>query len=86
MMAFAMLLLPLMDAAGKYLALFEGVTPGTSSLWRFAIQIVLTAPVIMAITGPKQAPRMSTPTRPTVRTEKSSWRSKSSMRMGVGGS
>ena len=53
MMAFAMLLLPLMDAAGKYLALFEGVTPGTSSLWRFVIQIGLTAPVIVAISGLK---------------------------------
>ncbi len=51
MMAFAMLLLPLMDAAGKYLALYEGVTPGTSSLWRFVIQILLTAPVILALSG-----------------------------------
>ena len=51
MMAFAMLLLPLMDAAGKYLALYEGVTPGTTSLWRFVIQVLLTAPVILVISG-----------------------------------
>ncbi|MEX3008807.1 DMT family transporter [Hoeflea sp. TYP-13] len=52
MMAFAMLLLPLMDAAGKYLALYEGVTPGTSSLLRFALQTLFTLPVILIVSGP----------------------------------
>ena len=51
MMAFAMLLLPIMDAAGKYLALFEGVTPGTSSLLRFALQTLFTLPVIVMVSG-----------------------------------
>ncbi|MCP4315576.1 MAG: DMT family transporter [Hyphomicrobiales bacterium] len=51
-MAFAMLLLPLMDATGKYLALYEGVTPGTSSLFRFALQTVFTLPLILIVLGP----------------------------------
>ena len=38
-----------------------------------------------ATVGPKDTPRMSSPTRPTVRTEKSSWRGYTSMRIGVAG-
>ncbi len=50
-MACAMLAMPLMDVGGKYLTLYEGVSPGTNTFFRFLVQMILTGVVIVAFDG-----------------------------------
>jgi len=51
MMAWAMLSLPLMDAAAKYLAMHEAMTPGSIALLRFALQTMIIVPIILVSGG-----------------------------------
>ena len=47
-MAAGMLILPIMDGIGKYLAMEEAMSPGQVTFYRFMIQIVFTTLVIVA--------------------------------------
>lgn len=49
--AAGMLIIPLMDAAAKWLALHAGVSPGQLTLARFAIQAIVAAPIVVAVGG-----------------------------------
>ena len=51
MMAFAVLLLPLHGAVGKYLALYEGISPSTSSLIRLSMQCLVTFLIVLFVSG-----------------------------------
>jgi drug/metabolite transporter (DMT)-like permease len=51
MMAGAMLLLPIMDVAGKYLAVREGVAPGTTALFRFGLQALIAGTLLLMFRG-----------------------------------
>ncbi|MDI7864029.1 DMT family transporter [Rhizobiaceae bacterium n13] len=45
-MAGAMLVLPVMDAIAKYMATYEGMSPGQVTFYRFFIQLVCTLPLL----------------------------------------
>jgi len=47
----AMLAVPLMDVAGKYLSLVEGVSPATTTFFRFLVQGVVSAGLIVVMHG-----------------------------------
>lgn len=49
--AAGMLIVPLMDATAKWLAVEAGVSPGQVTLARFATQVLLTLPFAIAIAG-----------------------------------
>jgi len=51
MMAFAMLLLPIMDALAKLLSTQYGVSAGQTTFGRFAVQACLFLPIIVVISG-----------------------------------
>ncbi|AYG68185.1 MULTISPECIES: DMT family transporter [unclassified Rhizobium] len=50
-MASAMILLPTMDAIAKYMASFEGMSPGQVTFYRFFFQIVCMLPLLVTTTG-----------------------------------
>lgn len=50
-MAFAMLLLPCMDAIAKYMANFQAMSPGQVTFYRFFFQMVLTLPLLVTVSG-----------------------------------
>ncbi|MFM2280754.1 MAG: hypothetical protein RLZZ444_2985 [Pseudomonadota bacterium] len=50
-MAFAMLILPCMDAIAKYLSTFQAMSPGQVSFYRFFFQLVLTLPLLLSVSG-----------------------------------
>jgi drug/metabolite transporter (DMT)-like permease len=47
LMAFAMMILPCMDAIAKYMATFQSVSPGQVTFYRFLFQMVLTLPLLL---------------------------------------
>ncbi|TCD12371.1 DMT family transporter [Oricola cellulosilytica] len=49
--AAGMLIIPLMDAVAKWLAVVEGVSPGQITLARFVVQALLSAPFVIAAAG-----------------------------------
>ncbi len=51
-MAAAMLILPLIDSGGKWLSTEEGVSPGQVAFFRFSMQFVVMAVVIVTLRGP----------------------------------
>ncbi|MDX3930134.1 MAG: DMT family transporter [Shinella sp.] len=51
LMAFAMLILPAMDAIAKYMATFEDMSPGQVTFYRFFFQIVCTLPLMLTVNG-----------------------------------
>jgi drug/metabolite transporter (DMT)-like permease len=51
LMAGAMIVLPAMDAIAKYMATFEGMSPGQVTFYRFFFQLVCTLPILFAIFG-----------------------------------
>jgi drug/metabolite transporter (DMT)-like permease len=50
-MAFAMLILPCMDAIAKYMAVFHGMAPGQLAFYRFFFQLAVTLPLLMTTAG-----------------------------------
>ncbi|MFB2551518.1 DMT family transporter [Ensifer soli] len=50
-MLFAMLILPCMDAIAKYLAVYQGMSPGQVTFYRFFFQLVSTLPLLMVSGG-----------------------------------
>ncbi len=50
-MASAMILLPTMDAIAKYMASFEGMSPGQVTFYRFFFQIVCMLPLLVTSAG-----------------------------------
>jgi drug/metabolite transporter (DMT)-like permease len=46
-----MLIIPLMDAVAKWLAVFEGVSPGQITLARFVVQAALALPFVLSAAG-----------------------------------
>lgn len=50
-MSVGMLILPIMDGIGKYLATEEAMSPGQVTFYRFALQLVFTIAVIVAAGG-----------------------------------
>ncbi|MBB3657119.1 drug/metabolite transporter (DMT)-like permease [Rhizobium sp. BK650] len=50
-MAGAMAILPTMDAIAKYMATFEGMSPGQVTFYRFFFQLVCTLPILFALFG-----------------------------------
>ncbi|MGG6897031.1 DMT family transporter [Rhizobium sp. BR 315] len=50
-MASAMILLPTMDAIAKYMASFEGMSPGQVTFYRFFFQLVCMLPLLATVTG-----------------------------------
>ena len=50
-MASAMVILPAMDAIAKYMATFEGMSPGQVTFYRFFFQLVCTLPLLFVIFG-----------------------------------
>lgn len=51
LMAFCMVVLPLMDAIAKYMATFEGMSPGQVTFYRFFFQLVCTLPLLAILGG-----------------------------------
>lgn len=51
LMAGAMIVLPAMDAIAKYMATFEGMSPGQVTFYRFFFQVVCTLPILLAFFG-----------------------------------
>lgn len=49
LMAFCMVVLPVMDAIAKYMAIFEGMSPGQVTFYRFFFQLVFTLPLLFLI-------------------------------------
>ncbi|MBO9098494.1 MULTISPECIES: DMT family transporter [unclassified Rhizobium] len=47
-MAGAMVVLPVMDAIAKYMATFEGMSPGQVTFYRFFFQLLCTLPLLLA--------------------------------------
>lgn len=52
-MACAMAILPTMDAIAKYMATFEGMSPGQVTFYRFFFQLVCTLPILFVMFGMK---------------------------------
>lgn len=50
-MASAMILLPTMDAIAKYMASFEGMSPGQVTFYRFFFQLVCMLPMLATMAG-----------------------------------
>ncbi|MGO4436431.1 DMT family transporter [Rhizobium sp. RAF56] len=50
-MAGAMLVLPVMDAIAKYMATFEGMSPGQVTFYRFFFQLLCTLPLLFTVFG-----------------------------------
>jgi drug/metabolite transporter (DMT)-like permease len=50
-MAFAMLILPCMDAIAKYMSTFEAMSPGQVTFYRFFFQMLLTVPLLVTVAG-----------------------------------
>jgi drug/metabolite transporter (DMT)-like permease len=50
-MAFAMMILPCMDAIAKYMSTFEAMSPGQVTFYRFFFQMVLTLPLLLTVAG-----------------------------------
>lgn len=46
-MSIGMLILPVMDAIGKYLATEEGISPGQVTFYRFAMQLIFTVAIVV---------------------------------------
>ncbi len=51
LMAGAMIVLPAMDAIAKYMATFEGMSPGQVTFYRFFFQLVCTLPILFMMFG-----------------------------------
>ncbi|MBP1851157.1 DMT family transporter [Rhizobium halophytocola] len=51
LMAFCMMVLPLMDTIAKYMSTFEGMSPGQVTFYRFFFQMVCTLPMLVALQG-----------------------------------
>ncbi|MCD2182125.1 DMT family transporter [Rhizobium sp. GN54] len=51
LMAFAMTILPGMDAIAKYMATYEGMSPGQMTFYRFFFQLVCTLPLLLTVMG-----------------------------------
>jgi drug/metabolite transporter (DMT)-like permease len=51
LMAFCMVVLPVMDAIAKYMATFEGMSPGQVTFYRFFFQLVCTLPLLFLVGG-----------------------------------
>ncbi|WP_143530424.1 DMT family transporter [Rhizobium sp. RU36D] len=51
LMAGCMLVLPLMDAIAKYMAVYEGMSPGQITFYRFFFQLACTLPILLALNG-----------------------------------
>ncbi|MFA7414962.1 MAG: DMT family transporter [Rhizobium sp.] len=51
LMAGCMLILPAMDAIAKYMATFEGMSPGQVTFYRFFFQMACTLPVLFLLQG-----------------------------------
>lgn len=49
LMAFCMVVLPVMDAIAKYMATFEGMSPGQVTFYRFFFQLVFTLPLLFLV-------------------------------------
>ncbi len=52
-MLFAMVILPCMDAIAKYMALYQGMSPGQVTFYRFFFQLVSTLPLLLSTGGLK---------------------------------
>lgn len=52
-MLFAMIILPGMDAIAKYMAVYQGMSPGQVTFYRFFFQLVSTLPLLLAQGGLK---------------------------------
>ena len=50
-MAFAMMILPVMDGIAKYLATAQSMSPGQVAFYRFFFQLVLTLPLLFSVNG-----------------------------------
>lgn len=50
-MLFAMIILPCMDAIAKYMALYQGMSPGQVTFYRFFFQLVSVLPLLLAQGG-----------------------------------
>jgi len=50
-MAFAMMILPCMDAIAKFMATFQAISPGQVTFYRFFFQMVLTLPLLLTVGG-----------------------------------
>lgn len=50
-MLFAMVILPCMDAIAKYLAVYQGMSPGQVTFYRFFFQLVSTVPLLLSTGG-----------------------------------
>jgi drug/metabolite transporter (DMT)-like permease len=50
-MAFAMTILPCMDAIAKYMSTFQAMSPGQVTFYRFFFQMVLTLPLLITVAG-----------------------------------
>jgi drug/metabolite transporter (DMT)-like permease len=50
-MASAMIVLPVMDAIAKYMAVFEGMSPGQVTFYRFFFQLACTLPLLLVMFG-----------------------------------
>jgi drug/metabolite transporter (DMT)-like permease len=51
-MSIGMLILPVMDGVGKYLATEEGMSPGQVTFYRFFVQLIFTVAIIIVVSGP----------------------------------
>lgn len=51
LMAFCMVVLPMMDAIAKYMSTFEGMSPGQVTFYRFFFQLVCTLPLLFLVGG-----------------------------------
>ncbi|MBT9370161.1 DMT family transporter [Rhizobium sp. CSW-27] len=51
LMAFCMIVLPMMDAIAKYMATFETMSPGQVTFYRFFVQLVVLAPLFFRTVG-----------------------------------
>lgn len=51
LMAGCMLVLPVMDAIAKYMAVYEGMSPGQITFYRFFFQLACTLPFLLALNG-----------------------------------
>ncbi|OJF95474.1 DMT family transporter [Pararhizobium antarcticum] len=50
-MLVAMVILPCMDAIAKYMALYQGMSPGQVTFYRFFFQLVSTLPLLLSMGG-----------------------------------
>jgi drug/metabolite transporter (DMT)-like permease len=50
-MAFAMMILPCMDAIAKYMATYQAMSPGQVTFYRFFFQLVVTLPLLATVGG-----------------------------------